>query len=243
MIGLKPCPFCGKSAVLMYDQRTQEHYVICTKCRTKTSKEKCGKRVSRYDHIVDCNRGGGDRVGRNEDRIKRKYDAMLQKEMEDAVKIVYSAAGIALWQNNGWRKGRIIPLLEETGTIWNECARQADVAMLRMLEDETGIELRARGCDKSWHELDFLNGDNPARQMNIQEFIYMRQRQIPWVEPQITAAMLLALHRLHGWSGARDERLLRQAEAIEAAHRWRPAKMVEACREITGVNIYEEVNR
>lgn len=38
-VELRLCPFCGKSAVLHYDQHTEEYYVLCSKCRVRTRKE------------------------------------------------------------------------------------------------------------------------------------------------------------------------------------------------------------
>ncbi len=50
-IELKACPFCGKSAMMDYDQRTQEHFVMCTKCRARTKKE-----IRKLDAIYAWNR-------------------------------------------------------------------------------------------------------------------------------------------------------------------------------------------
>ncbi len=165
----------------------------------------------------------------------------IQIEGEKQVRIVYSAAAIALHRHYGWGQKRILKLIEETKAIWNDCARDPDTSMLMMLEQETGIEIQARGVDKSYHELDFLNGTPAdARPMRPAEFLYMRKRQIPWINPQITAALLLALHRIHGWSGVRDSRLLAQKDEVEQEYKWNPTQLVKACREETGINIVEE---
>lgn len=164
----------------------------------------------------------------------------IQIEGEKQVRIVYSAAAIALHRYHGWGQKRILQLIEETKTIWNDCARDPNTSMLMMLENETGIEIQARGVDKSYHDLDFLNGTPAdARPMKPAEFLYMRKRQLPWINPQITAALLLALNRLHGWSGVRDGRLLRQKDEVEAEYKWNPARLVETCRAATGINIVE----
>lgn len=165
----------------------------------------------------------------------------IQIEGEKQVRIVYSAAAIALHRHYGWGQKRILELIEETKDIWNTCARDPNTSMLMMLEQETGIEIRARGVDKSYHDLDFLNGTPAdARPMRPAEFLYMRKRQLPWINPQITAALLLALHRIHGWSGVRDSRLLAQKDEVEQEYKWNPAQLVKACREETGINIVEE---
>ncbi len=171
-------------------------------------------------------------------------DRALQREGERQVRAVYSAAALALHRHHGWGQKRILQVIEETKGIWNECASDPNTSMLMLLERETGIEIRARGVDKSYHELDFLSG-NPADAVSMTraKYIYMRQRQLPWINPQITAALLLALHRLHGWSGVRDARLLEEKDKIEAEYRWKPAQLVKACREEVGINIVEETER
>jgi hypothetical protein len=151
---------------------------------------------------------------------------------------------MAMWLYYGWRRQRILGVMEETRKIWNTCAMDPNTSMLMMLEAETGIEIRARGVEKSYHELDFLNGTPAdAHPMELAEFVYMRERQIPWVNPQITAALLLALHRKYGWGGVRDQRLLEQKDQIEAQYKWSPNKLLKACKDLTGINIYEEVTR
>ncbi len=174
----------------------------------------------------------------------RKADKDLMREMERQVEIVYSAAAIALHRHYGWGQKRILGLIEETKSIWNDCARDPDTSMLMMLERETGIEIRARGVDKSFHELDFLVGTvADAHPMAPPEYILMRRRQIQWANPQITAALLLALHRIHGWSGVRDKRLLDLKDEVEAEYGWKPGRLIRACREETGIHIVEETER
>lgn len=177
-------------------------------------------------------------------RAEKKANDTLQREMVKQVNIVYSAAAIAMWLHYGWRQQRILGVLEETGKIWNTCAMDPNTSILMMLEAETGIEIRARGVEKSYHELDFLNGTPAdAHPMELAEFVYMRKRQIPWVNPQITGALLLALHRKYGWSGERDKRLLGYKDGIEEQYKWKANRLVKACNEMTGINIVQEMNR
>lgn len=176
-------------------------------------------------------------------RQARKATADLQKEMVTQVEIVYGAAALALHREHGWGAKRIINLLDDTRQSWNRCAKDPDMSMLRLLEEETGIEIRARGVDQGYRDLEYLNGEVPAHSMTLPQYIYMRRRQIPWVNPQITAALLLALNHKHGWSGVRDQRLLYQKDEIEASFKWNPKKICEACEQETGVNIIYEVNK
>ena len=175
-------------------------------------------------------------------RATDRADKALRDEMVRQVYIVYSAAAIAMWENYGWRQKRILGVLAETRDLWNACAQQPLVSMLRMLEEETGIEIQARGAEKSWHDLEYLNGEKEAYPMPEAQYIYMRTRQLPWVNPQITAAMLLALHRRYGWSCERDLLLLSRKDDVEARYKWKTGALVKACREITGINMIEEAN-
>ena len=170
----------------------------------------------------------------------RNIDKELQDEMVKQLTIVYPAAAIALWEM-GWRQQRILGVIKETQDLWNTCAADPMTSMLMMLEDETGIEIRARGVSASYHDLEYLNGKVDPHPMTKAQYQYMRIRQKPWVNPQITAALLLALHRKYGWSGVRDQRLLEQKDQIEAQYKWNPNKLLKACKELTGINIYEEV--
>jgi len=174
----------------------------------------------------------------------RRASMELQREMEKQVNIVYSAAAIALYRYYGWRGKRILDLLKMTQDAWNECAKDPNTSMLKMLEDETGIEIRARGIERSYHELDFLNG-NPAkaRPMTSAEIIYMRKRQKPWLNPQIAAALLLALHRKYGWSGERDARLLQYKDEIESEFNWNPVKLLETAEAEVGISIFDSTRK
>lgn len=171
-----------------------------------------------------------------------KAERELQKEMERQVNIVYSAATIAMYQHYGWRERKIIGVLRETQNAWNTCAADPDLSMLRLLENETGIEIRARDVTASYHDLDYLSGKVPAYEMDPIRYLYMRKRQKAWVNPQITAALLLALHRKYGWSGERDERLMHYKDDIEAEYGWNEYQLLKACKEITGINIFKETN-
>lgn len=174
-------------------------------------------------------------------RLCLRADRELQKEMEDQVDIVYGATAIALHRYYGWGRGRIMSLFEMTRQIWNTCAKDPDMSMLRMLEEETGIEIQARGCDRSYHDLLYLNGLSAnARDMKPAEYIYMRRRQKPWVNPQITAAMLLALHRKCGWGGLRDQTLLNLKDDVENSLDHNHKAILEAARDEIGIDIFME---
>ena len=172
-----------------------------------------------------------------------KAERDLENEYRRQLHIVYSATAIAFWREYGWRQKKILGVLGVTKLLWNKCAEEPMVTMLMMLDEATGIEIRARGVSKSYKELDYLNGTAEPRPMTGMEYLYMKIHQKDWVNPQITAALLLALHLKYGWSGERDQRLLDIKDSIEQEYGYKEKKLLDACRELTGINIVDEVKR
>jgi hypothetical protein len=150
-------------------------------------------------------------------QYKRAYDD-LQREMDKQVLIKYSCAGIALHTYWGWGTKRITRFFEETFKCWNECGKDNTKTMVEMLENETGIELRPAGTNKSYHEVAFLdckNNPKPAGNMTFCEVLYMRAQQKRWLGSLIIASLFLGLYRKEGFGAKRLTRLLTQMEEIE----------------------------
>ncbi len=172
-------------------------------------------------------------------------EKQLRDEMVKQVNIVYSAAAIALWEM-GWRQKRLLGLLKETQELWNTCAADPMTSMLMMLEDETGLIMQSSETSKSYHDLEYLNGKVEPHEMTIAQYIAMRTGQRHWVNPQLKAAVLLAMHRDYSWGGIRGQRLCDQINEMAYEYGgkdWKQAKILKACKEITGINIFEEVRR
>ena len=90
-------------------------------------------------------------------------DIALQKEGERQAMLIHGSAAIALYRHWGWRKHRILDMLDKTEEVWNECAEDSDRSMIRMCEEETGIEIQ-RGDGKTWKDLHYLNSKiDPGR--------------------------------------------------------------------------------
>ena len=148
---------------------------------------------------------------------------------------IYSATAIALWRHWGKRTESISRLFDTTHDVWNECKKSHNHSMIAMCEAETGIEIQ-NGDGKSWEDLLYLNGTIP-KQMTTAQILYMRQRQLKWIRPQVTACMLIALHRKYGFGFDRCSRILEQIEDIEAEFGRDPEKLREACYELTGIDV------
>ena len=66
----------------------------------------------------------------------------LSKQVQNITPQVYAGIAIALHRKYQWEYDQINELFAESQEIWNECVR-ADVDMIAMCEEETGIECRA----------------------------------------------------------------------------------------------------
>ena len=169
--------------------------------------------------------------------------ARIEAQGFDQVIITYCAASIAMWEALGWRKKRILGVLEETADAWHECAG-SDKSMVQMLDEETGVELQI-GNGKSWKELGYLNGEAYAdmcRNMTQKKMLYVQARQLQWIPAQVIACMFLGLHRKQGFGAERLERLYGQMEDVKAAHRGKRKALQKHCLELTGINVGKHAN-
>lgn len=180
-------------------------------------------------------------MGRRRDPV-READEKLQREGNRQAKLIHGAAAIALYRHWGWRKGRIIKLFELIEEVWNECAGDIDHSMVEMCEKETKIEIQC-GDGKSWRDLHYLNSKVDPGKMTPAKYIYMRKQQMKWMAPQITAGVLLALHRKCGFGYERCARVYEQIAAIEEECGWDPARTLETCLTETGVRVLEKIKR
>lgn len=166
------------------------------------------------------------------ERETRKIDTEGQKQCF----LAYSAIAIALSRH--WGKGQITiqRLFEVSREVWNECTEREDKSMIGMLEKETGIEVQ-NGTGKSWHNLLYLNGEIQGRALTHAQMTYMRQRQVKWIAAQVTACLLVALHRKYGFGFDRCEKVYQQMQEIQAEYSHDPDRIQKACWAETLVNV------
>lgn len=164
----------------------------------------------------------------------------LEKAEREQCIVIYAAAALAL--SRGWGRGKkaILSVFETTMAVWHECTLTDDKSMLRMCEDETGIEVQC-GDGKSWHDIAYLNGTLSGRSMTFAQWTYMRQQQIRWIAPQIVACFLLTLHRKYRFGFDRCARFYSQIDAVRADYNEDPKKMLEQCRQEVEINIYDVI--
>lgn len=172
----------------------------------------------------------------------QKANADLEAEGRKQCFLLYSATAIALFRHWNKKKAAILSLFEITGDVWHSCAETNLHSMIEMCEQETGIEIQNES-GKSWRDLPYLNATLNTQRMSNAQWVYMRQQQKKWIAPQVMACILIALHRKYGFGFDRCARIYSQIQDIEAEYDMDPEKLQEACREMTGINIYDIVTQ
>jgi hypothetical protein len=135
--------------------------------------------------------------------------------MEGSVKwldIVMCASIIALSRYWGWKKDRLSKLQKIQEDAWNEVANDNNKSMVQVLDEECGIELTNHE-GVSYKDVIYLNASiDPGVELNPYQYLAMRQNQAKWTEAQITACVILAMHRKEGWGFNRSRELLERID-------------------------------
>lgn len=142
--------------------------------------------------------------------------------MEQALDYIYPTAAI-VFAHMGWGRMRIMRRFATSQDIWNECATSGNGdprekrSMLELLEDATGIELQLASMHgKSFHQVIFLDHTlwDWNRQLTPMQLVAMRQQQGEWMEAQVLAGLLLAMHRDEEWGAERVQRFITEYDSI-----------------------------
>lgn len=161
----------------------------------------------------------------------------LQDELFKQLKIIYASAVVVLWNDYGWRKLRIARRLTTSKELWDECAAHGvEKSMMQMLEDETGIEIRLKGYDKSFHDIQFLDSNAWDRHRpSPAELVYIRQRQLKWVAPQILACLCLTMYRDEHMSVPKIAELISKVDEFRDSNNNDPDVCLKIMNETTGL--------
>lgn len=175
-------------------------------------------------------------------RKAMKADRELEEEIKRWEVISFAAAVLAMHRYYGWTRAHLLEMLEHCAVICRDCSSTNQLSLIQMLDEETGIELQ-NGDERSWKELAYLNASlKPGQQMTTSQWIYMRNRQKKWVEPQLMACILLGLHRMKGYGFTSLKRIYSQIAGIEAEYGWNKDALHAACLDATGISAVEYVN-
>ena len=176
-------------------------------------------------------------------RKAMKADRELEKEIERWEVISFAAAVLAMHRYYGWTRAQILEMLEHCAVICKDCSSTKQLSLIQMLDEETGVELQI-GDGRSWKELAYLNASLvPGTRMTTSQWIYMRNRQKKWVEPQLMACILLGLHRMKGYGFTSLKRIYSQIAGIEAEYGWNKDALHAACLDATGISAVEYINQ
>lgn len=145
----------------------------------------------------------------------QRAEKRMQHEMDKWIDLNHCAMAITL-SRMGWGAKRIQNAETEIEDTWQEVAKDNDVSMIQLLDEETGIEIMNHEQGKSWRELAFLNSaiKMDPRRMNNAQWIVMRNHQAEWMRQQTLACILVGMHRRYGFGADRLERLLIQMNEI-----------------------------
>lgn len=169
-------------------------------------------------------------------KMLNRVENELKDEMYKNVLVVSGCIGIALYENQGWRKNRIANLFSEISESWGECAKDDKMSMLEMCENETGIAVYREGYEGDYTELKYFQPRGKT-EMTIDQIICMRQQQKKWAYSLIFASAFLAMHRLHGFGKKRILELRDQMEEVKSRYNGDAKKISSACFQITGVEM------
>ena len=169
-----------------------------------------------------------------------KAERDLDRELNTQTPLIYGSASIALRRYWGWGAQRIQKVFDVTQDIWAECAGTNAKSMIQMLDEQTGMDLRIPGSDRSWKDLAFLNADINMR-LSPERWVYMRRQQIKWTNAQVRACLFLSLNRAEGFGGVRIQRLTEQMDAVQAEYGCNVPEIIKACKEITGVQLHSKI--
>lgn len=176
-------------------------------------------------------------------RKAMQADRELEEEIKRQEVISFAAAVLAMHRYYGWSDNQLRGMLRFCAVITASCASTTQLSLIQMLDDETGIELQ-NGDGRSWQELAYLNASlKPGQQMTTSQWIYMRNRQKKWVEPQLMACILLGLHRMKGYGFTSLKRIYSQIAGIEAEYGWNKDALHAACLDATGISAVEYINQ
>lgn len=179
-----------------------------------------------------------------------KIERQLQGEAERQMGIIFPATAIALKKYYEWGSLRIEHLFDEVSIVYDECSEGGlTVSMIQMLEEQTGINLKAEPNGKSWRELCFLNHEitlgSPKKTQFTEAQIYaMRVQQIKWVSPAVLAAVFIALYRKFRFSRPMLQELMGYIDQIRQQYNFKAKKIQAECYNVTGIQICDnKINR
>lgn len=181
---------------------------------------------------------------------KRKKHILVLRKLEDRIEAegheqclrAYGAAALALHRHDGLELTSILRVFDTTHDIWIGCANDKSISIIRMCEEETGIEVQ-NGSGKSWEDVAFLNGQSAQMLFTPAQLAYMRIQQVTWVAASIIACILIALHREYDFDADMCARFYMQVQQIQGEYGMNAKAIAEAAQKETGVVIEKVITK
>lgn len=178
--------------------------------------------------------------------IKNFQDAgkKLDQAATRAMDIIYCTSVIVLWEKYGFRRTRIERFIDRCGEVFKESANTENDTLINKCDRELGIELRnVRG--ESYKDKIFLNADLwekekskylPAGTERWYRFMTLVQiKKIDWVLAQVTASIIVAIHRKEGWGDSKLEEFFMALEERRKDFDNDPKRLFDYCFKVTGI--------
>lgn len=169
-------------------------------------------------------------------------DKAITAEGAKQIDILYHAAGIALNRYHGWKGLRIERLVEVSMKTYDDCAASTDISMIELLWRETGIDLVREDCNQDWWDIPYLSSakETDKEKLTDMQVWAMLQGERKWVPSQITAAILLSLHRKEKWGDDRLFRFFKEMQDVKDEFKSNPKKLKAECDRLTGFMIADD---
>lgn len=165
----------------------------------------------------------------------------LQAEVRKQTGIIFPVSIVVLWKEFGWREKRIAKLLEQVKKVLDEIGTDGrGRSPIQVLDEETGIEMKLDGENRSYTEKSYLYSERWKRdkhRLSAAQIIYANQQQKKFVAPNLLSTFCVALHRHYGFGFERLSRFMAQADDLRREYGEQPDNYSELFNKTTGMEL------
>lgn len=134
--------------------------------------------------------------------------------------------------------------MDVSADVFEDCGSDNGISMISLCDKEIGIEIRSEKnesyldcpylCDENWQQMkdDFFKKPESYKKAWLTR---MKQKMKWWMFPQVTASVLVTLHRKEKWGYERILRFMDGLNDIRMEFADDPKKLLEAACNETGM--------